>query len=1195
MSDLTPHQSKAIRIDRSISLTANAGSGKTFVLAQRYLEIILNTDTHLSQVAAITFTEKAAGELYKRISSELDRILRITTDSSIKQHIVKIRKQLVSAKISTIHSFCIDLLKEFPVEASIDANFIPINEQKTQELISLSLESGLREIFKDSDKQSDIKLLVRLIGSKANLVKQLTGLISKRKNALNLKEKFYSLSTSEIVKHFFELFHSGVKVVFGKDIPLVLSHIKIVNEMVLESGSKNELALDVRKILDELTTKDDELEILQILMVLRNKILTKEGSLRKVSYLTSPMRDKVYNSVVIVENFFGDLDELNLVENHETIEKELAKYGLALIRVFQSVLTVFENKKTELGVMDFEDILLKTRKLLELKSVKQSLSGKYRFLLVDEYQDTNEIQYEIFLPLLEDLKKGNLFIVGDEKQSIYRFRDAELRVFSKTKSDIQKLHGEDSLLTLPDSFRMAPAICFFVNSVFKPLFGEPRDFFNEVSSSDLVCARSDNFQGHVEFLLAGHEVQNEAELVAQRLIKLKSENPDRLSKWNDIAVLVRKRASFIELEKEFIKHHIPFILVGGTGFYQQQSISDIYNYFAFLLNDKDDGALIGILRSPFFNISDEKILILSLFEGETYWEKLKSASATEKGIWSEIFEALNKNRNLASRVSISSLLRKILKDSDFISTVSSRVNGTQEISNLNKLISLTNKFFNEEFNTLYDYVSFLNNAISKTEDEAQAGIEPGANGVNILTIHQAKGLEYPAVFLYKCNDSTQVNKVKARSFTVDKDFGLLTKVPINENYFGRYESAPIVGLYNLIESKKDIAEVKRLLYVGLTRAKDFLFVSQADIGEPFKKNSFTGLISEGLDPDFRKESIKLDGELTFLNKENEVYSNTTNKIKIAIPITRKINNGNLINKEEVADVTKRKLVLSEIKDHSTGEVISATRFSTFSDCPLKYNLLYNFKVGDVFHQSRKYISSKSFRFQEDYNRNELNSYLLDDESNLDDYSKFKGKLIHYILRKNINKENLGRFVKEQIKISFNEESPESLEHEILDDLLLFYNSSEFNLINSFPNYKNEFEVYLKEEDYYLFGILDKLVITDKKLIIVDYKTDKIEKNEINIRAKKYLPQLQFYSYISSRLFNNKQEIEGRIIFIKYPENPFVLNFNEISEKKIKSKLGEMINAIRNNNYSVNLNACEECFFADDNSQCIQSTVDINFI
>jgi len=1194
MISLTPHQSNALKIDRSISLTANAGSGKTIVLAQRYLEIILNTDTNLSQVAAITFTEKAAGELYKRISNELNSLFISSIDINLKQRIGKIRKQLVSAKISTIHSFCIDLLREFPVEASIDANFIPINEQKTQELINLSIESSLREMFKNSELQSEIKLLVRLLGSKTILLQQLIELINRRKNVLNVIDKIYSANAPEIIKHFFELFKSGFKIVLENNKQAALTHLKLTNEKVLENNSQNKLALEIKNILIKLSSTNDELELFRLLSGLRNKILTKDGSVRKVDYLATSLRDNsIQNSVDIVESFFSDLDEIQFNENHETVENELVKYGLALIHIFQNVLTVFEHKKSELGVLDFEDILLKTRKLLEITSVKQSLSGKYKFLLVDEYQDTNEIQYEIFLPLLADLRKGNLFIVGDEKQSIYRFRDAELQVFNKTKTDIQKMHGDDSLLSLPDSFRMAPIICFFVNSVFKTLFKEPRDFFNEVAPSDLVCARSDNFQGQVEFLIAKSNDQSEANLVARRIINLKSENSEPITKWNDIAVLVRKRSSFVELQKSFIKHHIPFILIGGTGFYQQQSISDIYNYFAFLLNDKDDGALIGILRSPFFNNSDSNILELSLFEGRTYWEKLIAASEKSKVAWAEVYKTVNKNKKLVNRINISTLLRKILNESDFISTIASRVNGYQEISNLNKLISLTNEFFNEEFNTLYDYVYFLNNAISKTEDEAQAGIETGSNGVNILTIHQAKGLEYPAVFLYRCNDYTQVNKVKARSITIDKDFGILTKVPQNENYFGNYESAPIVGLYNLIESKKDIAEVKRLLYVGLTRAKEFLFITQTDDGKSFKRNSFAALINEGLDLDLSKESFEMKGELTFLNKKNENYFNSTKEIQLNIPINRNIQTNDSVDEEERIDVINQKLNLKQIKDSSVGEVISATRFSTFFDCPMKYNLLYNYKIGDLFHQSCKKTFSSKFSSHEDYNRNELNSYLLDDESKMDDYAKYKGKLIHYILCKNISKQELAHFVKEQLKNKFDEKNTTSLEDEILSDLQLLFNSNEFNFINSFPTYKNEFEVYLKEDDFYLFGILDKLIITDKKLVIIDYKTDNIKRNEINIRAEKYLPQLKFYSYIISRLFNKKQEIEGRLIFIKFPENPFVFNYDELSDKKIKSTITSMINSIRNNNYSVNLDACKECIFSDGDSQCIQKSVEIN--
>ncbi|NWG28423.1 MAG: UvrD-helicase domain-containing protein [Ignavibacteriaceae bacterium] len=1193
MNTLTPHQSKALNIEKSISLTANAGSGKTFVLAQRFLEIIVNSSTPLNQVAAITFTEKAAGELYKRISEELNKLFITTADSELKHRIEKVRKQLVSAKISTIHSFCIDLLKEFPVEATIDANFIPINEQKASELMDLSIESCLNQMLKEPENQQDVKLLIRLLGSKAILIRELSELIQKRKRVLQILDKLYPSDEKEISKKLFELFKSNVKSVFDYQLSEIISHLKTVNNQVLKSTPKNELATEIKSYLKQLEITDDVIQTLLVLKEISQKILTTEGSIRKKSYLGSPNREDVQTSIDIIEIFFTDLDEIESIENHQVIEKELTKYNLALIRIFRNVLSVYEYKKSELGVLDFEDILLKTKSLLENQSVRMSLSGKYKFLLVDEYQDTNEIQYEIFLPLVDDLKKGNLFIVGDEKQSIYRFRDAELQVFSKTKTDIREAEGDEALLTLPDSFRMAPAICFFVNSLFKNLFRESRLFFNEVSASDLVCARSDDFFGRVEILIADGEESNEAELVARKILSLKLEFSERLKKWSDIAILVRKRDAFSELQKAFIKFQIPFNIVGGTGFYQKQSINDIYNYFAFLLNDKDDAALIGILRSPFFMISDVNLLELSDFEGDSYWEKLKSASLNKSSYWKAIQAKLDENKKLAARTGISVLLRKILKESDFIPIISSRLDGDQEISNLNKLISITNDFFNDEFNTLYDFVTYLNNAISTTEDESQAKIEQGNQGVNILTIHQAKGLEYPAVFLFKCTDTTPSNKVKARSFSVDKDFGILTKVPINENYFTNYVSAPVVGVYNLIEGKKETAELKRLLYVAATRAKDFLFITQTDNGKTNKSKSFASLISQGLNQDISGDKLFLTGELAYLKKEKDKFINVLKPVELEIPVIRSVEYQEKIFETKVLSIEEKKIISSELKDSSKGEIISSTRFSTYSACPLKYNLLYNYKLGDLIQQFRKFQTLNNYKHPDEYKQSEFNSYLFDDQTKLTEFSKLKGEIIHYVLRKNVNSESISTLVDEKLKNTSNEKIQESLKTEIKNDLQLFYDSDEFKYVQSFSNFRNEFEAYLKEGDYYLFGILDRLIIDDKMLIIIDYKTDNIRDNDISKSAEKYLPQLQFYAYIISRLFTKKQTIEGRIIFIKHPEKPFIFKYDEATDRKIKADIDSMISSIRNNNYSLNLNACKECIFADERSQCIKSKTQIN--
>ena len=1189
MNLLTPHQSKAINIEKSISLTANAGSGKTFVLAQRYLEIILHTSIPISKVAAITFTEKAAGELYKRISEELNKPLLSASDSEDREKIEKVRKQLVSAKISTIHSFCIDLLKEYPVEASVDANFVPVSEQKSNEFLDLSIEKVLKGMLGSPTQQDDIKILIRLLGSKINLKKELVNLAAKRKNVFTLENKFNSLSENELADYLFQFFKDHLKIIFEFELPEVVTSLKKINEKVLKNNNSNETAISAKSILAQIENSEDEIDKLISFMKLRGLILTQNGEVRKRSYLESSFRGDEDATIRAVENFFEQLKEIEFDGNHKSIEVELSKYIKVILRVFQLVLLEYENKKNELGVLDFEDILLKTKELLKVKSVQKSLFNKFEYILVDEYQDTNEIQYEIFLPLLDYLKSGNLFIVGDEKQSIYRFRDAELKVFSETKSDIQKFYGEGSLLTLPDSFRMGPAICLFVNKLFKILFNNPRAIYNEVESSDLICARSDSFEGKVEFLFASGENGNEVEpeLIAKRIIKLKLENKDRLSEWNDIAVLVRKRASFTELQKAFIKYKIPFNIVGGTGFYQQQSISDVYNYFAFLFNDKDDGALVGILRSPFFFTSDTEIFRLSFLEGETYWEKLKAASTFDK-LWKTKYDLINKNRQLVNKVTIPFLLRKILNETNFITAIASRPDGDQQISNLNKLLSLTIEFFNEGFNTLYDYISFLNNSISRSEDEAQAAIDSGKNGVNLLTIHQAKGLEFSAVILYKCDDTTPTNKVKSRTITIDKNFGLLTKVPINDDFFGTFHSAPIVGIYNFIEAKKEYSELKRLLYVGLTRAKDFLFISQTKSGESFKRNSFLGLISEGLNIDFKKNHINLEGELTFLKTEENNYSNIIRKLILDIPITSDVQIEQKIAEKNSTDFIGKEFLLSEIIDHSKGEVISATRFAAFSNCPLKYNLLYNYKLGELIGYSKDFDAHKLPKEESEYNRNESSSFLLDDKSNTSELMKLKGKIIHRALQKNFQTTNLDQFISSQLKNISYEVNITSFTEEIKNDLMKFYYSDEYKFLNSFKSFKNEFEVYLKESDYYLFGIIDKIIFDEQKLMIIDYKTDNVDNTQIITSGTKYLPQLKFYSYIVKRLFDNKSEIESRIVFIKHPDNPFIFHYDEVADKELKSGINFMIQSIRNNDYSLNLNHCEECLFADENLNCIKS-------
>ena len=634
MTALTTYQEKALDYKKHISLTANAGSGKTFVLSKRYIRIAIEENIPLRNIAAITFTDKAAGELYKKIALQIEENLQASDNAEEKRKLEYIRRQLVSANISTIHSFCIDILKEHPVEAGLDANFTAIDEQTSDELIELSVEEMIKASIKNTDEADNLKYLIRIFASKSLFAGEIIALIKNRKNVLNFSESIYSKPEIDIAEFFYNTFIEYADKIIIKRMDNFISSAKEINNSVLEDKPDHKIAIEVKSLIERLGKLRQTEEKIRCLFEIKDLITIKNGGIKARDYLPAKLRDNLEDSLAFLEGYFSELNYFSIEEDHHEIEVELAKFGKTLIYFFNAALENYTKKKHENGYLDYEDILLYTQKILEQENVREDVSDKFNYIMIDEYQDTNELQYKIFLPILDQLKKGNLFVVGDEKQSIYMFRDAELEVFDRTKRNIEAMSGKEALLTLPDSFRMAPAICLFTNLLFGNLFKYPNILYNEVGPSDLVCARKDEVIGGIEILLSNEAGANsesddsgdqEAEMVAKRILHLiKTGVGDEKITWHDVAILCRKRKSFAELEKAFIKYNIPFLIVGGKGFFQRQTIYDIYNYFSFLSDEKNDTALVGILRSPFFSVSDAVIFEISLIHAGELLGKIKA-------------------------------------------------------------------------------------------------------------------------------------------------------------------------------------------------------------------------------------------------------------------------------------------------------------------------------------------------------------------------------------------------------------------------------------------------------------------------------------------------------------------------------------------------------------------------------------------
>ncbi|MCW8849165.1 MAG: UvrD-helicase domain-containing protein, partial [Melioribacteraceae bacterium] len=817
MANLTEYQKAALAYNKHISLTANAGSGKTTVLAKRFVEILINEKISINNIVAITFTEKAAIELYSKIANELDqRIIHSEAANNFK--LEAIRRSLVSANISTIHSFCIDILKDYAPEVGIDANFSPIDSRTSEELLDQSID----EIITTNliSESTNVKSLIRIFSSKSQLVSKTKHLFNKRKTTEQLVNNFYNKNTDEISDYFSELFHRKFIDLFEENVNRLIINVEIINS-IAGNIKTNDKQIEINRILNEIKPQNSVIDKFILLVELSKILLTQKGEVVKKGYLPTKLYEENITRIEEINNLFNELASIEINENYEKLNLYLASFGKNIAGFYKEINEKYTYKKLQKSYLDFEDLLLLTQKLLANSEIQNALSEKYKYIMIDEYQDTNETQYNIFMPILKNLTTGNLFVVGDEKQSIYMFREAEVALFYQTQKEVQEMDAPGSLLELPHSFRLAPNIAMFTNVLFRRLFENPNSEFNEVDYSDLVCAYPHQEKGKVELLIAKEDEISEAELVTRKILKI-IDDPNNEYSFGDIAILCTKRKNFLELEQTFSEYRIPFNIVGGKGFFQQQIILDIYNYISFLINPQNDLALATILRAPYYGLSDVELTKIALKRGKSLFDKIKNEAK-----YNTIVLMLMDHMHSAKILQTNELIRKINNDTGYWTYLASKQNGKQEIANLKKLIQKAISINEQGFHTLYDFVVYLKDAINNLDDEGQAELDVGENSIKIMTIHQAKGLEFNVVIIFKTNQKSFDESLKSKDIIVDKNFGILSKLPIENNYFEPYQQAPIIGIYNYIQKKKSNAELKRLLYVAITRAEQHLIISAA--------------------------------------------------------------------------------------------------------------------------------------------------------------------------------------------------------------------------------------------------------------------------------------------------------------------------------------------------------------------------------
>ncbi len=1183
----TESQKQTLDLKQHMSVTANAGSGKTTVLVNRFLEVLLNTDCRIDEIVAITFTEKAASELKRKIAETISEKLISETNNELLNKLEYAHGHLSSANISTIHAFCAQLLRQFPVEANIDFAFTILEGVDRDILLNDSVAEFIATILKDSstDIYSELIFTLRNIG-KNEVQNILLTLLKKREYVEKMIVSGGIFSDENTDVNILKLWQNNVEEIIDS----------VVNDTDwLKAASE---------ILDLITTKRAEnikadiarwridlpkLERYSLFNNIFKNLLTKEGNLNRIvigtntditgfSDYTRILRDCWYRVKDLIEKVI----DVNFVTNQKT----LLRLSRTIVALYKILVEIYDNKKGEMSYLDYDDLQLITRKLLENDDIRKRLADRYKYIMIDEYQDTNFLQYEIFLPLLSKLKTGNLFIVGDPKQSIFGFRNAEVEVFGRTKSDIanavQTQTDKQSNIVLAESFRLLTNILCFVNLIFSSIMKKSNQEY-EVAYDELIKGRKNPAHGKIELILSipgetdnkskkikqSELIAGECKMIARRILNLyqtKYQIFDRKEishnfQFKDTAILLRSRTHLKQLEECFNKFKIPYLISGGIGFYQTQEIYDFYNYFIFLLNNHDDVALVGLLRSPFFVVSDSELYeIANISRDNSFWSKFNTYVKTE--LASEYAKRaaiiLNDNINYATRLPIPILVHRIFRQTGWLGTISGIDRGEQSKSNVEKLLRIAREFEGKGFSTLFDFVERLKLLISDETREGQADIEDREDAVHILTIHSAKGLEFPVVFVPFLN---KIFKYDNPPFIDDK-LGFGFKI-LEETNATKIEPLN----YTLLKCHsrlKTEAEEKRIFYVACTRAKDILVLSGS------RSNSVTGyldwvLTGLGIELDTIKTGNLIIPEVLVKTLElvDNKYVTKTIKHNLEIQVYKSpedISIETSIPKLNPEGIKIDKLLIHPLRAHVHRDFFSATQVQTYMDCPIKYFLKHQLGIPEV--------GTNRLNFNEEEDANDLI------------HGELIGSIIHNILEHHQTYEevNIKSFI---IDYLLNEVygdffNPYEVTEKILFTIKSFYEVEYVKKIFSYSEYKTEFTINSVFGEDFLTGTIDRLYKNEEgKWCIIDYKTGRFAKNIIEQKAQEFRSQMIFYALLVSRLFI-QDEVLATILFTSYPDSPQHFLYNKNNFQEFEALVKSMISKIKSGNFERNKRICNFC-------------------
>ncbi|MDP6923610.1 MAG: UvrD-helicase domain-containing protein [Candidatus Scalindua sp.] len=1185
---LTNSQIKGVTItDRDLCVVAGPGSGKTRVLVERFANLVTTGKASIDEILTLTFTEKAANEMKIRAAALFEQ-------KGMEQE----RQEIEFAYLSTIHSFCARILRENAIEAGIDPQFRVTDELGAGRLKEQALEHTLKERTDEKTldtflnkifwKQTDAKRS-RLKSFKENLIQ----LYEKIRSAcvlitetVNIDDLLPDISSScnrieELIKEI-EGIYSGSKLT-----PKTREKV----EYVLEQWNASKMQKEIEELYgkrDKSPQKDERF------LALLNRVKEIQSS------VNLQVSKDVKTSLAALRDELKVLTGL-LAEDYSTNIKVMIRDFLVNFDNAYS-----ERKKVE-GLIDFTDLEVKTIELLENREyIANEIKRKFKYVLVDEFQDISGLQKKI-IDLVRD--KDNLFIVGDAKQSIYGFRNADVEIFQDIQNDIDP----GSLISLNENFRSRPQILNLVNHIFDELW--PENSASQDSTQQLKPGAefSNKSFPSIEIIVAEGKDKTEArkwesmeiakrikEIVDKGEIKITNRRErERNMKYRDFAILFRSTTD-IKLYGQSLSHlDIPYYVVSGRGFYNTTEITDLINLLKIIESPLDEISLAAVLKSPFVGIDDDALFRLVdrahignekrlLYQ---VLDEVGSIQEVEKDSRDRIVrftQLLSEVQKIKPRIPLWKLISLILKKTEFQSKMLLFSNGKKKYANLRKLVELCK--IQEEFEilALRDFIEIVEGYKFREIRESEAPVESEEdNVVKMITTHSAKGLEFPVVIVAGTDRS---NPKHSDYFVYSKNYGISFKI-LNPST----NEAEVPLSYEQINdeiTEKELQESKRLLFVAMTRAQEHLILSgginKGRARGDSDKGNWHNYISTSLglnpEPEDNMEVIKIGQDLSQsieirhsrVKEENKPSAQDgigkTKGGKRIKPLT--------LHRKEIAACNKIKTTSPSEKIVETGKnilsrithnveidnshyVYTATEILKFHFCPQLY--YFRFILG-LQGLGEKCMTGPCSVEEEEENRL--------DEDEIPGHEL--GNVVHHVFSKyNFPEDNLNEYIKKELN-AFEQDTNQKNIDLVAKWVNSFYSSDVGKEVLSSERYKLETSFIFNYRHSLIKGQIDLFYFNNKGLLkIIDYKSDSIGADDISEKGKYYKLPMQLYARALETIYGKR--VDETILYFLEPDKPEEIDTADEACEELDSTLDNFLTAHKDGNFKKSSgHKCKRC-------------------